>query len=190
MRAFRAGSPDVELDAWAITTLEQTAELRGGRLDAGLLRLPISEPSLATQVVSRDPLLAVLPANHRLTAETTIPLAALADEPFILYKRVEGPTVQDTIVGYCMAAGFSPRIVQEAIDVQTILALVAADLGVSLLIAPTPPTGGSVAFRALVDDLPPWNMALAWSRDNQSPALARFLEVAREAGPEVLANPS
>jgi DNA-binding transcriptional LysR family regulator len=68
-------------------------------------------------------------------------------------------------------------VVQEAVDVQTIVALVAANLGVSLLIAPTPRTDESaVVYRPLVEDLPPWEMALAWSRHNQSPVLARLLE--------------
>lgn len=178
--AFRVANPDVGLDAQAMTTLHQTDALRDGRIDVGLLRLPISEPTLATRVISCNPLVAALPAGHRLTARERIRLAELADEPFILYRRVEGPTVQDTIIGYCMAAGFSPRIVQEAIDVQTIVSLVAADLGVSLLIAPTPPTDDAVAYRPLIEDLPPWKMALAWSRTNQSPVLARFLAVAEQ----------
>lgn len=178
--SFRAANPDVVLDAQAMTTLHQVDALRDGRIDVGLLRLPISEPTLATRVVSCDPLVVALPAGHRLAAQKRVRLAELADEPFILYKRVEGPTVQDTIIGYCMAAGFSPRIVQEAIDVQTIVALVAADLGVSLLIAPTPPTDDAVAYRPLAEDLPPWKMALAWSRTNQSAALARFLAVAEQ----------
>lgn len=176
IKAFRAESPDVELDARAMTTLQQIAGLRSGRIDAGLLRLPISEPTLDTSVVSRDALVAALPARHRLASEQRIPLSALAGEPFVLYTRDEGPTVQDTIIGFCMRAGFRPQIVQEAADVQTIVALVAADLGVSLLIAPTPPTDeAAVVYRPLVDDLPPWEMALAWAHDNHSPTLGRFL---------------
>lgn len=179
IKAFRVESPDVELDARAMTTIQQITALRTGRIDAGLLRLPISEPTLDTSVVSRDALVAALPARHRLASEQRLPLSALAGEPFVLYKRDEGPTVQDTIIGYCMAAGFRPRIVQEAVDVQTIVALVAADLGVSLLIAPTPSTDeAAVVYRPLVDELPPWEMALAWARDNPSPALGRFLGAA------------
>jgi DNA-binding transcriptional LysR family regulator len=61
--------------------------------------------------------------------------------------------------------------------VQTIVALVAAELGVSLLIAPTPHTDESaVVYRPLAEELPTWEMALAWSRDNRSPVLARLLE--------------
>lgn len=174
--SFRAAYPDVVVEATAMTTTNQLAALREGRIDAGLLRLPINEPTLATRVVSRDPLVAALPAGHRLTRRKRLPLAALAGEPFIFYRRAAGPSVHDTIVGYCMAAGFSPRIVQELVDVQTIVALVAANLGVSLLIAPTPLIDESaVVYRPLAESLPPWEMALAWSHTNRSAVLARLL---------------
>jgi DNA-binding transcriptional LysR family regulator len=176
--AFRGSCPDVVVDAQAMTTLDQVAALKAGDLDAGLLRLPINEPTLTTRVVSRDPLVAALPAGHPLAKRRRLPLSALADESFVLYKRVGGPTVQDQITGYCMAAGFRPRIVQEAFDVQTIVALVAANIGVSLLITPTPPTDDKVVFRPLAENLPPWELGLTWARDNESNVLARFLELA------------
>ena len=181
LAAFRAAHPDVTLDVVTMTTLRQVAELRAGQADVGLLRPPIGEPTLTTRVISRDPLVAALPAGHPLAERESVPLAALADEPFVLYTRSSGPSVQDSIIGHCMAAGFSPRIIQEAADVQTIVSLVAAGLGVSLLIAPTPPTTErAVAYRPVSDDLPPWELALAWSADNQSPVLSRFLAVAAQ----------
>lgn len=182
LAAFRAAHPDVTLDVEAMTTIRQVAALRDGQIDIGLLRPPISEPSLTTRVISRDPLVAVLPAGHPLARRRRLPLAALADEPFVLYTRASGPSVQGAILGHCIGAGFSPRIIQEAADVQTIVSLVAAGLGVSLLIAPTPPTAErAVAYRPLRDDLPPWELALAWSTDNETPVLSRFLNVAAPA---------
>jgi DNA-binding transcriptional LysR family regulator len=178
LAAFRAAHPEVILDVETMTTLRQVAALRAGHIDVGLLRPPISEPTLTTRVISRDPLVAALPAGHPLAERPRLPLSALADEPFVLYTRASGPSVHDVIIGHCVAAGFSPRIVQEAADVQTIVSLVAAGLGVSLLIAPTPPTTEqAVVYRPLRDDLPPWELALAWPTDHQSPVLARFLEL-------------
>ncbi|MGH3758864.1 LysR family transcriptional regulator [Actinophytocola sp.] len=180
--AFRTAHPDVTLDLETMTTLGQVAALRDGHIDVGLLRPPISEPALTTRVISRDPLVAALPAEHPLAKRRRLPLAALADEPFVLYTRAYGPSVQDAIIGHCMAAGFSPRIVQEAAGVQTIVSLVAAGLGVSLLIAPTPPTTErAVVYRPISDDLPPWELALAWSTDHHAPVLSRFLAVAAQA---------
>jgi DNA-binding transcriptional LysR family regulator len=179
--AFRAAYPDVVVNARAMTTLEQSEALRTDHLDAGLLRPVTALHGLTTRVISRDRLVAALPATHRLAAYERVPLAALASESFVLYFRDSGPIVHDTIIGCCLAAGFSPRIVQEA-QLQTIPALVAAGLGVSLLISPTPPHNPSqVVYRPIQDDLPLWDMALAWSASNQSPTLARFLAVAEDA---------
>ena len=135
-------------------------------------------PGLASRAVSADPLVAVLPARHRLARRQRIRLAELADEPFVFYSRPSGPAVHDTIVGFCRAAGFVPRIEQEAADVQTIVSLVAAGLGVSLLISPTPLSNPeAVVYRELSDDLPRWQLSVAWSPDNRSPVLARFLDL-------------
>ena len=206
LRAFRQAYPEVVLDLETLTTLRQTEALRDGRIDVGLLRpnapavalgttsagqrvasgagsargTTVVElaPGLASRVVAADPLVAVLPARHPLAKRKRLRLAELADEPFVFYTRASGPAVFDTIVGFCRAVGFTPRIEQEAADVQTIVSLVAAGLGVSLLISPTPPSNpDAVVYRDLSDDLPPWQLSAAWSPDNRSPVLARFLEL-------------
>jgi DNA-binding transcriptional LysR family regulator len=137
-------------------------------------------PGLASRVVAEDRLVVALPARHRLARRKRLRLTDLADEPFVFYSRASGPTVYDTIVGFCRAVGFTPRIEQEATDVQTIVSLVAAGLGVSLLIGPTPPSNpDTVVYRELSDDLSPWQLCVAWSPDNRSPVLARFLDQIR-----------
>jgi DNA-binding transcriptional LysR family regulator len=184
---FREAYPEVVLDLESVTTIRQTEALRDGRIDVGLIRPTTPEGArttagrtngLLTRVVSNDPLVAALPARHRLVRRKRIRLEELAEDPFVFYARLSGPAVHDTIVGYCRAAGFTPRIEQEAADVQTIVSLVAAGLGVSLLIGPTPPSNpDAIVYRELSDDLPPWQLSVAWSPDNRSPVLARFLEL-------------
>jgi DNA-binding transcriptional LysR family regulator len=175
--AFRAAWPSVRVSVEAMTTLRQLDALADDRIDIGLLRPPVHTPDVRLHTLSHDELYAALPGGHPLAARGRLSLSDLAGESFVLYQRESGPAVHDTIVGFCMAAGFRPRIVQEAVDVQTIVALVAANLGVSLLIAPTPHTDeAAVVYRPLVEDLPTWEMALAWSRHNHAPVLARFLD--------------
>jgi len=190
--SFRTAYPEVELDLESLTTLRQTEALLDGRIDVGLLRpnapavgaQPGDEtvvvrlaPGLSSRVVSSDPVLVALPARHRFARRKRLRLAELAEEPFVFYSRPSGPVVHDTLVGFCRAVGFTPRIEQVAADVQTIVSLVAAGLGVSLLIGPTPPSNpDTVVYRELSDDLPPWQLSVAWSPDNRSPVLARFLE--------------
>jgi DNA-binding transcriptional LysR family regulator len=184
--AFRKECPGVALEVRAMTTVEQVAALRDGRIGAGLLRPPIDDRGLALRTISRDPLMVALPKGHALVERERVPLGALASEPLILYPRSDGPGVRDAIVGLCQRAGFSPRIAQEAGEAQTIAALVGAGLGAALVIAPVPaPHGPSVAYRPLEDELPSWEMALAWRRADPSAVLRRFLEVARAAYPAV-----
>jgi DNA-binding transcriptional LysR family regulator len=176
LSGFRAAVPAVRVEVMAMTTLRQLDALADDRIDVGLLRPPVNAPDLRLRTVSHDELYVALPGGHPLAARRRVSLADLADESFVFYEREAGPAVHDTIVGFCRAAGFSPRIVQEAVDVQTIAALVAADLGVSLLIAPTPHTDEkAVVYRPLAENLPSWEMALAWSVHNHSPVLSRFL---------------
>ncbi|GAB2557012.1 LysR family transcriptional regulator [Kribbella endophytica] len=176
--AFRTAYPEVVLDLETMTTIRQTEELRDGRIDVGLLRFPYDEPGLLSKVVSEDPLVAALPAKHPLAKRRRIALKDLAEDEFILYTRATGPSVHDVIVSYCQDAGFTPRISQQGADVQTIVSLVAAGLGVSLLIAPTPPIDpAAVVYRELSDDLPPWRLSVAWSPNNQSPVLRQFLRL-------------
>ncbi|TCC20850.1 LysR family transcriptional regulator [Kribbella speibonae] len=185
--AFRQAYPEVVLDLESWTTLRQTEALCDGRIDVGLLRPSTPggassvvqlAPKLTSRVVAEDSLVAVLPARHRLARRKRLRLEELAEEPFVFYSRPSGPAVHDTIVGYCRAVGFTPRIEQEAADVQTIVSLVAAGLGISLLISPTPPSNpDTVVYRELSDDLPPWPLSVAWSPDNRSPVLSRFLEL-------------
>jgi len=195
--AFRAAYPEVVLDLESLTTLRQTEALRDGRIDVGLLRpntpalasgttkrspggtaVVQLAPGLSSRVVASDPLVVALPAGHRLAKRRRLRLAELADEPFVFYSRPSGPAVHDTIVSFCRAAGFTPRIEQEAADVQTIVSLVAAGLGISLLISPTPPSNpDAIIYRDLADDLPPWQLSVAWSPQNRSPSLTRFLEL-------------
>jgi DNA-binding transcriptional LysR family regulator len=207
--AFRQTYPEVVLDLESWTTLRQTEALRDGRIDVGLMRptiptadavdsagagltvaehRPVVRPSgagLASHVVAKDQLVVALPAGHRLARRKRLRLADLADEPFVFYSRPSGPAVYDTIIGFCRAAGFTPRIEQDAADVQTIVSLVAAGLGLSLLIGPTPPSNpDTVVYRELSDDLPAWQLSVVWSPDNRSPALARFLDLIQPPTPD------
>lgn len=189
---FRSAFPDVRVDASFMTTLEQLPALRNGQLDVGLLRpqQPVDTTGsfgiagLELRVLGYDPMLAALPASHPLAGASEVALSALADYPFVLYTKETGSTGYDLILDACQQAGFTPDIVQHAMDAPTIVSLVAAGLGVSVLISPTPPIDPAlVVYKPLSDDLPTWEMALAWSPENPSAALARFRRLA-EPEPE------
>jgi DNA-binding transcriptional LysR family regulator len=184
LRAFRSAYPEVELRLQSMTTREQIAALAERRLDVGLLRLPIEDPTLAWRVVTTEPLVAVLPATHPLAGQTTVPLASLADEPFILYPRADSPRIRDTIIALCHHAGFSPTIVQESGEMQTILGLVAGGVGVALVIAPAGYHGANAVVFTSLEQTPTWEMALAWRDESElatvSPAARAWLDVSAQ----------
>jgi DNA-binding transcriptional LysR family regulator len=133
VQRFRAARPDVELDLRERSTVDQVAALRAGDLDIGLAPLPIDEDGLDTTVLVREPAVAVLPAGHELAKLRRIGLRRLAAEPFVLFPRDQAPGFHDRLIGGVAQHGAPPRVVQQATEMQTIVGLVAAGIGVSLV---------------------------------------------------------
>ncbi|WP_255593019.1 LysR family transcriptional regulator [Bordetella sp. BOR01] len=149
---FRRRYPDVELELREDSTVRLAEMLRANEIDAGLVRGPLAEDaSLSAWVVERDSLILALPAAHPL-AGAPVALQAVRAEPFVMYAPDKVPGLHGVAQALCRKAGFSPRISQEAIQVQTLVSLVASGLGVALV------PGGTraystphVAFVDLVD---------------------------------------
>ncbi|WP_042367221.1 LysR family transcriptional regulator [Streptacidiphilus neutrinimicus] len=177
LRAYRERFPDVRLDIREMTSSPQLSALREGGIDVGLLREPPDEePEFGFHVVLREPFVAVLPSGHPLAAHRTVPLARLADAPFVLLPRAVGPQLHDQIVGLCEQAGFTPRIVQRAVEWQTLCALVQAGLGVTLAPASIRRIRlDGVVHRGIAPGDARTRVAVAWRRDDRNPLVANFL---------------
>lgn len=182
LREFRRVYPLIHLTLREATTDAQLDDLLNGRIDVGIVLPPIADPALESMPVLREPLIAALPRRHPLAAASGgIALAALAGSPFILFPRRMAPGLYDDIVSYCHSAGFSPRVGQEAIQMQTIVSLVSAELGVALI-----PESlrnlqrAGVVYKALRETSPMTEIRLAWRRHDPLPALRSFIELARE----------
>lgn len=185
LRRFRTEYPGIELVLHEATTGEQLAAITAGEADIGLMRQPgIMIAQLASECLLREPILAALPNDHLLAGQETIPLAALADSDFIGTPRQLGIGFHDQIIGLCRLAGFSPHLVQEARQMQTIASLVASGLGVALIpgsLALMPRAG--VAFRPIAVEAPPEmthiELIAAWDATRHSLARDNFLTVLR-----------
>ncbi|GHE25960.1 hypothetical protein GCM10017673_29410 [Streptosporangium violaceochromogenes] len=164
------------------------ARVAEGSLDLGFVRLPAvpaaAPPGVATRVIGEEELICAVPSDHRLARHGRVPVSALAEEPFVGFPANTGSSLRDATLLVCEAAGFTPRTVQEAPDSHTVLALVAAGVGVTLTLSSCrhiQQTG--LVYRPL--DGPPVRLrpALAWRTDNPSAALRTVLVVAEQALP-------
>lgn len=129
---FRHAYPEVELALEEMNSVEIVRAIAARRLDVGLVRLPVMDSApVAIDVIETDELVAVLPDSDVLARRKTLDLGALADRSFIIYSPVS--VLHAMIRLACHRAGFTPRVAQEAVQVQTILSLVEAGLGVALI---------------------------------------------------------
>lgn len=190
LRTHTSRFPDVVLDLHQCSTAEQVERLRGGRLHVGFLRPPIQEPALVTEVIARERLLVAVSRDHRLADRDAVEPGELASDPFILFPRSHGPGSHDRITRICHEAGFAPEIVQEAVEMQTIAGLVAAGLGVSIVPESVRylRTEG-VRYLPVRGITPTWDLAMAFRRDDDSPILRAFLDVARSRSETGSMNP-
>lgn len=181
LRSFRAAFPDVSLELHELTTDQQVHWLKDGRMDVGFVRPPVDDELFCMMPIFQEPLVVALPINHPLANHAQIPLKDLAAEAFILFPRPLAPGLYDQIISLCHQGGFSPRVVQEAIQMQTIISLVAAEIGIAIVpvsLHHLQRTG--VVYKPLVETTPKAAIALIWRRSHPSPTVQRFLEVVKQ----------
>jgi DNA-binding transcriptional LysR family regulator len=175
LQRFRAARPEVELELRERSTVEQLSALRGGEIDIGLVPLPIDEVGLDVKVLVREPAIAVLPAGHALAGLARIGLARLAAEPFVLFPRAQAPGFHDRLVDAVSREGDAPRVVQQATEMQTIVGLVAAGIGVSLVPSSVERLAlPGVAYRPVIR-APRVELAVITRRGDRSPFVRAFL---------------
>ncbi|WP_309678375.1 LysR family transcriptional regulator [Polaromonas sp.] len=133
VRAFREQYPKVQLELIEATGDVQLQALERGEIDAGfMLHSPgFAPPGLACRRLARDPLVLALPEQSGLAGNTPLTLKDLLDQPLVIFPRRIVPSLYDAIFAMYHASGQLPRVAQEAIQMQTIVNLVSAGLGVA-----------------------------------------------------------
>jgi DNA-binding transcriptional LysR family regulator len=181
LRQFRDRFPSVELNLQALSTEAQVAALNERKMDLAFLHPPIDERGLKLHPILEEQFLVVLPKNHPLLDYTTIPVAALTNEAFIIHPRQEGPMLYDGFIRYFEQFGIQPNIVKESISLQTRVCLVAAGMGITFVSECVQPiVGTDVVCRPLADSPMTLKFAAAWRQDFTAPTLQEFLAVLLE----------
>jgi DNA-binding transcriptional LysR family regulator len=132
IRQYREQYPEVQFTLREMSTSAVAAALEAGQLDVGLLREVTRVGDVEAEVVLREPVVAVIPATHPLAARARLSLRHLASEPFVLFPRRLGAEFYDRLLSFCVDAGFTPRVVQEATQWQSVVTFVETGLGVSV----------------------------------------------------------
>jgi len=182
IREFRRAYPAVEIRLEEDNSVALMNGLLDGRLDVAVLRPSESDPPEMDYVtLAVESLVAVLPAAHpAATSGRSIELASLRDDPLILTPRAIGISLHDTALAACRSAGFEPTLGQPAPQIASILSLVAAEQGVSLV--PDSIQQFSIngaVFRKIKGKAPTVGLAVASPRIGISPPASNFVKLAK-----------
>lgn len=189
VRGFRSLYPKVQLDLLEATGDMQLQLLERGELDAGfMLHAPGFAPmGLAHCLIAQEPLLLAMPEHHDKAAQAALCLVDVMNEPLVIFPRRIAPSLYDGIFALYYGAGYLPAVAQEAIQMQTIVNLVSAGLGVAWVPESVRQFQRSgVVYREVqapvdpVGAIPRCETSLVWAAHQVSPTLDRFVAYANE----------
>ena len=175
MRILHDQLPNMKLTIASQYSPDLAAELMRGRLDAAFMRPEPHAENLAYRRVLTEPLVVVLPSDHRLASQKTIDLRAMVGETFITTSNT-APTLRSLIAGYLERSGLDIKPAHEVDHLAHAVSMVASTGGVMLLPAyalnflPR-----SVTSRPLRGKVPTIDLVVGYNKANRSPILELFL---------------
>ena len=180
IRSFRRAYPDVEMSFEESNAMRLIASLKDGELDAAFFRFNESpSDDLQVRLLSEERMVVVLPATHPAAKSVEIDLVRLRNDALILVPRDVGPSLFDTVMLACRQAGFEPILGQSAPQLSSVVSLVAAELGFSMVpesMRQLQLTG--VTYREVAGDAPLTRLALAYRRGETSKIVRNFVDLA------------
>lgn len=181
IRAYRDRYPGVRIALSESNTRALLAGLRSGEVDVAFVRPPYAlDDEFASERVLDEPMLVALPPDHPLCRKRTVPVAALAEQDFVLYPRPIGAGLYDAIMQACQRAGFTPRVIQEAPQMASIISLVAAGVGIAVVPAAMRHMGAAgIVYRPIRGDAPRALLDMAYRRLPRSAAVRHAVELLR-----------
>lgn len=184
---FQAELPNVRIVTRDMTTAEQEEALRAGEIQVGIVHPPLVDDTLISEEVARTAFDVVLSERNPLAKKPVLSLQDLAHERFIIFPRLIGPRLYDSILALCNEAGFSPEVVIEAFPAQSIVALAACNFGVGFIASRVQHFQRPfVTYRKLSGPAPILTIGAAYRRDEVSPLVQAFVRAAHRGGKEVL----
>lgn len=182
IRAFRKRWPAVTVVLEEANTIQLLDRLRRGALDAAFVRPGVQEPSGLRLIRAADePMKVALPQSHRLAGKDSIALADLADYPLVLFPRTTGLSLYDEICSTLLACGVDPVVDQEVPQMSSVVSMVAANMGVSIVTTSiTHIQLPGVIFRPIRGRAPIARLALAVPDRPQSPTVQNLVALVED----------
>ena len=178
---FARRHPDVEVELRDLTATEQISALESGRIDVGILRPPVPSKYLVSECLTTENLVVAFARGHPFKHRDRVPWTALVDQPYVLFARRRAPAFEALIASACHQAGVTLKVKYEVEHPQTVLAVVEAGLGVSLVPASLQMSKRpGIAYRPLWPPGPQLETVIAWRRGSDLPLVQTFVRVARE----------
>jgi DNA-binding transcriptional LysR family regulator len=181
IRAFRDRYPGVDLELHPLDRSAQIKALEDRATDAALLPTPDPLGDFQSEMFASGPLVVALPAGHPLLARAKLSIEMLADHSFVMFPPDMRSRLNEIVLGACSAAGFVPKVAQEAAQMHTQLALVGAGFGLSFVPRWVAATNfKNVRYRPLTRPALKYGLTFVWRRDSDNSALCNFTSVARD----------
>ncbi|MGY4794774.1 LysR family transcriptional regulator [Lysinibacillus fusiformis] len=181
LNKFRERFPKIHLTLREMTTEQQLKALYEKQIHIGFIRSEQNNEILASEVCSEESLRLVLHQDHPLATLPEISLQLIKEEPFIMFPRHLGPNFYDLIISYFWDHGVSLNVVQEAVQMQTIVNLVATGMGISVVPSSVESyQRPGVIYKKIKETTPTVNLYVGWRQNEISPAIAHFLTAVRE----------
>jgi DNA-binding transcriptional LysR family regulator len=181
---FREANPMVELRLNELGILQQLSDVGSGRLDLGIVRLPVKSLPLDVGISTlfRESIILAVPAQHPLARRKQIALDVLRDEPFVAVQIQEGVGFNAQVAELCAMGGLSPKVTQRAGQFVTLAGMVAGGLGVafvpdSLRHLQIP----DVVYRPLAEIAQQSELAVVFRKSERAPAVVAFLDHIRKS---------
>lgn len=180
MERFKTDFPEIEVSFTETVSQRQIELVKSGSLDAGFINSPLAPPGIESLIVCNERYVACLPARHSLAHAAQIPLSVLRHEPFLVFARDASHAYHDQMMAMCAQAGFQPLTRQFSGQILTLVALVAAGFGVTVVPESVRHAGmKGVTFVPLSGSKPQPTAFLIWEAARSTPGLLSFVNAVR-----------
>jgi len=182
IRRFRIKAPGVDVALSEMTTLEQAAALKDGRIDVGFGRLRFDDDGIKRFTIRKEKIVVAVPCgNDLVNFAEPLKLRHIVGEPLIIYPKAPRPSYADQVLSFFRDSGLEPKAALEVRELQTALGLVAAGVGICLVPSSVRNLGrADVAYVELDEPKVLSPIIMSHRKNDRSPLLAQLVKLVRE----------